>query len=828
MDFNQFDLPIMEVLTAVSDSLKKNNTLIISAPPGAGKSTLLPLSLLNSPWLIGKKIIMLEPRRLAAKTIAQRMSNLLNDRLGGKVGYRIRFETAVSDQTQIEVITEGILVRMLQSDNALDDVGLIIFDEFHERSIHADVSLALARECQKILRDDLRLLVMSATLDIQGLTEKLKVPFIESKGRQYPVDIKYLGEQDEMLLPEIAARAIISAINNHDGDILAFFPGQGEIKKCEELLHGKVGNVKVHPLFGQLPSAQQFAAIRPDSGGRRKVVLATSIAETSLTIEGVKVVVDSGYGRIAKFDHNSGLSKLETLQISKDAADQRAGRAGRLSHGVCYRLWSKATDLRLQAYRTPEIMEADLCSLALDLASWGIKDPYSLDWITAPPRGALLAARETLMQLEAIDNNSITIHGKRMNSLPCHPRIAHMLLEAEKLDLIGLGSDIAALIEERDPLANEAGIDINERIEFLRRFRKERRDNRKWARIEKIASSYRNLFETDEDNDPVDAFETGLLLAQAYPERIACARPGNNAQFQLANGKLAMAGHKDDLAYESWLAVAHMNARDGVGKIFLASPLNPKDLASMVKTKKIVKWDMDEDKIVATLDLRIGSIVLKSSPIADLEEYEIVNAIIEVIKKHGTQLLNWPEELQNFQNRMLSLTYWRKDQQWPDISTANLLKTSEEWLAPHLLGVRNLSDLNKIDLKQIIENHFFTFDALTRINQLVPYEIRVPSGSKIKLQYASNGDKPILAARIQELFGQKETPRINEDRNEVLIHLLSPGFKPVQVTTDLSNFWSKTYFEVKKELKGRYPKHFWPEDPLNAEAINGVKRRSNN
>ncbi len=413
MDFSQFDLPIVDVLTNVKDTLAIENTLIVSAPPGAGKSTLLPLSLLDSQWLNGKKILMLEPRRLAVKTIAQRMSDLLKDKLGGKIGYRIRFETLVSERTKLEVVTEGILVRMLQNDNALDDIGLIIFDEFHERSIHADVSLALTRECQKILRNDLRIMIMSATLNIEGLTEKLNCPVVESKGRQFPIKTIYLDHQDQMLIAESTVFAIKKALIAQDGDLLVFLPGQGEIKKCEELLQGKVANTIIHPLFGQLPFQKQFVAIKPDLEGRRKIVLATAIAETSLTIEGIRVVVDSGFGRVAKFDHNSGLSRLETIYISKDSADQRSGRAGRLGPGVSYRLWSKATDLRLPSYRTPEIMEADLCSLALDLASWGVSDPYSLDWITPPPKGALLSARETLTQLEALNGNKITLHGKK-------------------------------------------------------------------------------------------------------------------------------------------------------------------------------------------------------------------------------------------------------------------------------------------------------------------------------------------------------------------------------------------------------------------------------
>lgn len=819
------DLPIVEILDDVKKHLEHHNTLIINAPPGAGKSTLLPLAVMDEPWLEGKKILMLEPRRLAARTIATRMSSLLGEDTGRSVGFRIRFENRVSQQTKIEVLTEGILTRMLHSDNSLEGVGMVVFDEFHERSIHADVALALCREAQQVLRPDLRILIMSATLDMPQLTQVLKCPVVQSKGKQYPVDVKYSGEQDLMMLPEMTARTVIKAVKKHEGDTLVFLPGQGEIKKCEDILRKELPTFVIHPLYGQLPQNKQFAAIMPDKKGKRKVVLATSIAETSLTIEGIKIVVDSGFGRTSKFDPKSGLSRLETVQIARDSADQRAGRAGRLSAGVCYRMWSKATNERLAEHRNPEILEADLASLVLDMAQWGIIDVGQLTWLTPPPKGALSQASDMLHQLDALENGRITEHGKRMHQLPCHPRIAHMLLMAQEDDMLPLATDIAPLLEERDPLGKDAGIDINLRIETLRKHRDENRLGRHLARIEKIASSYRQLFDLKTDNGFVDPYETGVILAHAYPERIACARPGNNAQFQLANGKLAMAGHRDDLAHEPWLAIAHVDARDGMGKIFMASPLNPKDLAPLVKEKEVITWDTRKGGLIASKDLRIGSIVLQSKPLPELGQEYLVKAITDAIKIEGKQLLNFDkEEVEQWQSRIQSLRKWNPIEGWPDVSTPTLIMTNAEWLSPYLIGVKKPEDLKKINLPEVLQSHL-SWDQQQALESLAPAKIEVPSGSKIKLQYFQDGSPPVLAVRLQEVFGLKDTPLINAAKTPVLMHLLSPGFKPVQVTSDLRSFWDNTYFEVKKELKRRYPKHAWPEDPWQEEAVRGVKRK---
>ncbi len=820
MSFDPFkiDLPITALIPLVREELAKQNTLIVNASPGAGKSTLLPLALLEENWLKGKKILMLEPRRLAARTIAARMASLLGEQVGETVGYRIRFENKVSAKTKIEVVTEGILTRMLHHDNALEEVAIVIFDEFHERSLHADVAMALCREAQQVLRPDLRIMIMSATLDMPQLTSLLNAPVAQSKGRQYPVEIFYQGESDETLLPELTARIVMKAMKENMGDVLVFLPGEGEIRKCEELLKDQQDNFSIHPLYGQLPQQEQQLAILPNRSGKRKIVLATSIAETSLTIEGICVVVDTGFARTSRFDPKSGLSRLETIRISKDSADQRAGRAGRLSNGVCYRMWTMATHERLVSHRVPEILEADLASLALDMVQWGVDDIQKLTWLTPPPKIALAQAYDTLYQLNALENGKITTHGKQIHALACHPRIAHMLLMAKDENAKQLATDIAAVLEERDPLPRESGIDINLRIEALRRTRNNGGNVGRFARIEKIAASYRKMLNVKEDNSAVDVFETGLLLAYAYPERIASARPGNNAQFQLANGKYVMASYKDDLSHEPWLAVAHMDLRDGLGKIFLAAPLNPKDLLPMVKEQEIITWDTRKGGIVATKELKIGSIVLQSKPLPTPGEEQLVEAISNAIKTEGENILDFNEEMVQLQNRILSLNKWNPEDEWPDVNTPILLDTNKSWLGPYLKTVKKTEELKKINLAESFF-HSLDWEKQQALNKLAPQKMEVPSGSHISIKYFANGATPVLSVRLQEVFGLSDTPAVNNGKIKVVMHLLSPGYKPVQVTGDLKSFWDNMYFEVKKELQRRYPKHSWPDDPWNAPAV---------
>ena len=811
-DYKNINLPVKEVIPEIKKELNKTSTLILKAPTGAGKSTLVPLTLLNEPWLKGKKILMLEPRRLAAKTVATRMAHLINEPIGDTVGYRIRFENKTSKNTRLEVLTEGILTRMIQEDNSLEDVGLVIFDEFHERSIHADIAMALCREAQSILRPDIRILIMSATLDMPKLSDMLQAPIVESKGRLFPVEVEYTGDADMKMLPELMSRVIKSAVNKNDGDVLAFLPGQGEIKRCQEILQNSLKNFVILPLYGQLPPNKQFAAITPNKDGKRKVVLATNIAETSLTIEGIKIVVDSGFERVSKFNPNSGLSRLETVLISKQSADQRKGRAGRLSEGTCYRMWTKATHSRLAETGTPEIEQADLSSLMLDMAKWGVIDPNELNWLSPPPRKNVIKANQLLHEIEALENNRITDHGKRLNKLPTHPRIAHMLVKAEEEGQLALATDIAPLFEEKDPLPQEPGIDINIRIEALRRYRRDKVGQKSLGRIEKLASQYRKLFDIKTDNGPVNDFETGLLIATAYPERIACARPGNNAQFQMANGKLASAGHRDDLANEPWLAVANVSERDHSGKIFSASPINPTDLAPLIKHKEIITWNTKNGGLVAESQMRIGNIILKSTPLPDPNPKALIKAISDAIKKQGSSLLDWNEEVSQWQNRIISLKKWNPIQKWPDVQMSTLLLTNSEWLTPYLIGIKKPADLKKLNLFEILE-YSLPIELQATLKKFAPQKVKLPNGTYAKLEYQENASPPVLSVPLQRCFGMLKTPSVNNGKVNVLMHLLSPGYKIVQVTSDLESFWSGTYFEIRKELKIRYHKHAWPENP---------------
>jgi ATP-dependent helicase HrpB len=823
-DPSSFDLPVAEIIPAVKKSLSATPTLIIQAPPGAGKSTLLPLALLDEPWLAGKKILLLEPRRLATKSIAQRMANLLGEELGQTVGYRIRFDTCVTAATRLEVITEGILTRMLHQDNALEDVGMVIFDEFHERNLFSDVGLALCREVQQVLREELRIVLMSATIDSEQLSKLLQAPVIQSKGRQYPVEVNYLQEVDEYSIGEDAARQIIPLTKQHKGDFLVFLPGQGDIRKAEEVLRRALPSDLVVPLFGQLSFSEQQRAILPHPSGKRKIVLATDIAETSLTIEGVTVVVDTGFVKSNRFDARSGLSKLELHRISKDSADQRSGRAGRLAAGHSYRLWSKGTQAQLADFRIPELLDADLTSLVLDMLVWGKKDIRSMTWLNPPPVHALVSAEKVLEAIEGLDQGNLTSHGKELHQVPAHPRIAHMLLYAKKANLLPLATDIAAILEEKDPLASQSGVDLNLRIEGLRRFRGQVNGAFAYKKIDKVAGQYRKLFSVVPENSPVDPWATGLLLAYAYPERIAAARPGNNAQFQLANGKIAQLGHKDDLAHESWLAVAHLDARDGMGKIWMAAPLNPKDLAPMVKTKEVLEWDRKKGGLQAHAEIRIGAIVLGNRPLPKVNPELVVQFLLETLKEEGRFLLDWSDAVLGLIARVQSLAIWHPEQNWPNWSVESLCANAANWLEPYLMGITKNEELKKLNLSQFLY-HSLSFEQQQDLEKKAPSSLQVPSGSEIQISYQEDGSAPRLTVRLQELFGMLETPRVNEGKISILIELLSPGYKPVQLTQDLKSFWTSGYFEVKKELKQRYPKHSWPDDPLKAVAVRGVKKR---
>jgi len=835
MKFSIPDFPIQQIIPDVKRVLEKQSLLILQAPPGAGKSTILPLQLLEETWLAGKKIIMLEPRRIATRAVATRMASLCEEPVGKTIGYRIRFENKTSTQTRIEIVTEGILTRMLQNDNALEGVGVVIFDEFHERSLQADLALALCYQMQQILRPDLRLLIMSATLDGAKLSALLnQAPILTSEGRQFPVKLNYVSVDEKTPLHLNMARAIRKALSEQQGDILAFLPGAGEIQRTQQLLEQEGVSANVLPLYGDLSQQKQQEALLPDPAGNRKVVLATSIAETSLTIEGIKSVIDSGYARVPRFDPRSGLTKLETIRVTKDAADQRAGRAGRISAGVCYRLWSEGSHIHLIDNRKPEILEADLAPLMLELSQWGIKNMNELNWLTLPSVGAQAQAKELLHALQALNDNQITAHGKKMLQLPTHPRLANMLIESEIFEkknsshkFIALACDIAALLEERDPLQKEAGTDLSLRIEVLRKYRAGERvnaDRNVLDRIERLSLSWRKLMHTEVDNNAPIHFHIGKLIATAYPERIAQRIDKNGLRYRLGNGRIARLAEHDPLSADEWIAIAQLDAGNTEGKIFLATAFDSRDLMDLAIEKKVVTWDDDKKMVVGSIQKQVGNLTLESKPIHQIEESDRIAVICKMIREVGLRALNWSEAEQDWQARVMSLRAWRPTESWPDVSDTQLLATLEEWLSPYLIGIYKLAEIQKLDLQQIIHS-ILPYERSQKLNILAPAKMEVPTGSLIKLQYAADGSKVEMAVRLQELFGLLETPTVNEGRNKIVIHLLSPGYKPVQITQDLKSFWSKTYFEVRKDLLSRYPKHHWPTDPLTAQAVRGPKKR---
>ena len=820
-------LPIIEIIPDLKKGLAEHNTLILQAAPGAGKSTYLPLQLLNEPWLAGKKIILLEPRRLAAKTVASRLAFQLNEEVGETVGYKIRFENKISKSTRLEILTEGILTRMLQEDGALENVGLIIFDEFHERSLHADLALALTREIQTILRPDLRILIMSATIDGEKLSSVLNnAPIITSKGRQHSIKFNYEGADEKIPLHLQMARVIKKAMNENSGDILAFFPGAGEIARTAEILEREKINAKIFPLFGDMPIHLQQEAILPAKNGERKIVLATSLAETSLTIEGVNIVVDCGFSRVPKFDTRSGLTRLETIRVTKDSADQRAGRAGRLGPGICYRLWTEGFNHHLVPHRSAEILDADLAPLVLELSNWGTEEINSLTWLSTPPAGTVMQAKELLEQLGALEKNKISIRGKEMLRLPTHPRIAHLLIEGRKSKQHSLACDIAALLEERDPLPKEAGVDLVLRIEVLRKFRRKEfvnADKKRLERIERIAQQWRKLIGTEIENSNPNHEEVGKLIAAAYPERIG--KMETQGRFRLANGRMAKLEDGDSLINEKWLAISNLDGGTSKdGKIYIAAPLNPKDISYLASEKKTIEWDDKKGELIAKIEKRVGEIILESKAIKNISDEEKIEILIDAVRKNGMELLDWKEEVTDWLARIECAKKWNESGNWPNVNREYLLSNAMEWLAPYLSQVKRKEDFKKLDLLTILSSTL-SYEQQHRLEKLVPEKIIVPSGSFIRIQYNADGNFPVLAVRLQELFGMLETPTVCDGKIKLMMHLLSPAYRPVQVTQDLMSFWQNTYPEVRKELRMRYPRHSWPEDPFTAIAIRGAKKR---
>ncbi len=809
-------------MPALRDALRHERIVILTAPPGAGKSTLVPLELRSEPWLSGQRITMLEPRRLAARTVAARMAGQIGEPLGGLVGYRIRRESRVSAATRIEVVTEGILTRALLAQPDLGGCGLLIFDEFHERSIHADLGLALARRVQAVFRPDLRILIMSATIDEDALSRVLGgVRIVKSAGRSFGVEISYAADD---LIPErdsvpAVAAAIRRALRTTEGDILTFLPGTSEIARVGTNLQDLAGDgLDVRPLHGDLNIEAQQAAILP--GPRRRVVLATNIAETSLTIEGVRVVIDSGLARVSRFDSGLGLSRLDTVRIARDNADQRAGRAGRLGPGSAFRLWTEMTQRSLAVSRAPEIVEADLLPFALDLAIWGEADP-SLAWITPPQAGALAEARRILNGLGAMKGEAVTTHGRAIHELGVHPRLGHLLIEGRRLGLAGLAADIAALVEERDILGRDAGADLTLRVEALRGGGRGAPGGGP-ARVRDLARDHRSRLKLNPAASSGGVEDVGRLVALAYPERIAQRRAGSTDRYRLATGRGARLDAADPLTHEEWLAVAHVDARDAEGRIFLAAPLDIADIEP--ETRDVIAWDSARGAIVAEREKRIGELVLDAKPLGSVPDDVKIALLAGAIRSEGLlpQLLS--DSARSLQSRVLSLSAWGRSERFPDLSDAALLSTLEEWLAPHLLASRSRADLLRMDTSAALAA-IPDWNQRHELDALAPTHLEAPTGSRIELQYFPDGASPVLAVRLQEVFGWLDTPTVNEGRTRVTLHLLSPARRPVQITQDLRSFWTNTYPAVRKELRSRYPRHSWPDDPLTAQPIRGPKRR---
>lgn len=823
------DLPIRSALPELLAALDSRGVAVLQAPPGAGKTTAVPLALLEAPWRSGC-ILLLEPRRLAARAAARRMAALLGEGVGRTVGITTRIESVKGPQTRIEVVTEGILIRRLQQDPALQAVSAVIFDEFHERALQADLGLALCLQSRALLRPELRLLVMSATLDsltVAGLLDN--APVIRTEGRSHPVTVLHQAPAPKPgRVAAAAAAAVRLALSRQPGSLLVFLPGRREIDNTARLLEAEVdASTRVFPLHGQLSPEIQDMAIRPVPPGMRKVVLATDIAETSLTIEGIEIVVDTGLARRPRFDPRTGLTRLETVRVSRANAAQRCGRAGRLGPGTCIRLWPESDDARLAAQPTPEIVDADLAPLALTLACWGA-DADELAWLD-PPRSAPLAqARDLLTRLGALDSaGRVTTHGKAMDGLGMHPRLAHMLLGARARRLGRTAALLAALLEDRDPLDRAtAGADLRTRLRTLQAdtpAAAEPIHPGTYAHLWTQAERWMRLLECN-PREPVEPDQAGLLLALAYPDRIALRRPGPEPRFLLASGRGAILRREDDLSETPCLVAATLDAGTREASIHLAAPLDrdvlAREFGELILRQDSVVWDEREQAVLADHEQRLGALVLDSRPLSRPPPEESLRLLLEAVSRRGLEALPWTPESRGVRNRIAFL-HGLDDIDWPDMSDPALTATLADWLGPWLDGITRLSQLRSLDLQSILLSQL-GWARQQRLNELAPSHVTVPSGSCLAIDY-SDPSRPLLAVRIQELFGWTETPRVAGGRVGLTLHLLSPARRPVQITQDLAGFWARGYAEVRKDLKGRYPKHFWPDDPLQATACRGTR-----
>jgi ATP-dependent helicase HrpB len=828
------DLPIHDVLPQLSAVFEDHLDAVLEAPPGAGKTTIVPLHLLTAPWLEYRKILVLEPRRLAARSAATRMAQLLGEDVGETVGYRIRQGTKVSGNTHVEVITEGILTRMLQEDPALPGVAMVIFDEFHERHLHTDVGLALLLQARGLFRDPddpLRILVMSATLDGVPVDKMLTAPVLRSKGRQYPVEVHYgaprkPGASIVGPVVDIIQRVLADP---RSGSVLVFLPGEREIRAVQAGLPEMPG-VTVRPLAGSQALYNQQLAIEPAPLGDRKVVLSTNVAESSLTIDGIKVVVDCGLERAPQYDPVTGMSRLYTRRISRASSAQRAGRAGRLGPGKCYRLWSEAQQRELVQQAPPEILQADLSQMALQLLAWGIDDVDSLDWLDKPPTGAWSQALELLQSFHAISKGSggawvVTRTGEQMARLPAHPRVAHMMIRGCQWGLREEACALAAILSDRDPFP-DLGADIERRVLMLQDREECPREHRHWKTRAQRQMTYYKVMCRSLPTGRENVANISALIAEAYPDRIARRRGESGHIYQLANGRAAALDSADPLCNQEWLAVAELGGQIGAAqdRIWLAAPLNKGLfmglLSGCIETADRVEWDDRNDRFVAERQRRIGALVMVREPLKEIPGRAHQQALQELMWARGLGVLPWTDELVQWRARV-NLLHREVGEPWPDVSNEALMSRLEQWLLPYLGAVKKLADFQKIDLRSIL-TAMIPWPLPKDLEKLAPEKIRVPSGSQVRIDYTQ--DPPVLAVKLQEMFGCRETPKILGA--PVLVHLLSPAKRPLQVTQDLASFWRNGYPGVRKEMQGRYPKHPWPRDPLDAEPTARTRRRA--
>ncbi len=836
-------LPIEDVLPSVRRALEAGPNALLTAPPGAGKTTRVPVALLSAPWLSGKKLLLLEPRRLAARAAAHRMAEGLREQVGETVGYRMRLDTKIGPTTTIEVVTEGVLTRLLHQDPSLAAYGIVLFDEFHERSLQADMGLALCLETQRLFRPDLRLFIMSATLDCGPVAELLgRAPLITCEGRMFPVETRYLDQPLTERLDVAVSQLIRQSLANDHGSLLVFLPGMAEIRRVERiLLDSKVNHsIQIAPLHGDLPQDMQDVAIRPTAPGRRKVVLATSIAETSLTIDGIRVVIDAGRIRIPRYDPRSGLTRLETIRVTQDSSEQRRGRAGRLEPGLCYRLWTEKEQTMLAPRRPPEILEADLTPLMLDLAQWGVRDPAELSWLTPPPAGAVAQAGDLLVQLGAFSaDGRLTEHGRRMAELPLHPRLAHMMLRAVPFGLADLACEVATLLSERDILhgpRERQNADLRLRLDVLHgqydsiglvvnraAVDRVRRTARLWRR--QLSEQSRKA----EDDGYDRSSSVGRLVALAYPERIARLQSDREGRYRLVNGRGARFRTADPLVMEPFLVIADLDGGDQWSEINLAAPITQQDIESLYPDRLVeeeeVIWDESLGAVRAVRRRRLGAMILVEEDVSSPDPGKITAALLHGIHKAGLEVLSFGHLLQQWRARVMWLKRIDDPQSaWPDLSNEALLQTLDQWLGPYLTDITTLDRVKRLDLSVPL-HAVLTYEQHRRLDRLAPTHLTVPSGSHLRIDY-DQSDVPVLAVRVQEMFGCKDTPRVADGKIPVMLHLLSPAKRPVQVTQDLGGFWKRAYQDVRKELRGRYPKHHWPEDPIGAAPTAKTKQKN--